>query len=531
MVGDNPTPIIEKIITDAPEGATITFEAGTYNLQTTVNIKGKKDLTLEGEGATLAPYFSLKTGADDGAGVFELLECKNLVIRGFTVASAVPVNTAGTVINATKNYVDVKLNTDIDFTGDELFIDAMIFEDDWFPTGYHWAQAPFDPSKRTMIAGEIPCSAPKKLNCPHDMLEGKTARVYTKELKCYDWVRSVATLKPGTKCNISHSYYGLTAFVFRQCDNVLIEDVTMANFAGFGFVLLPHCHDFTFRRLKFKSPDRSRQPYALNSDGIHTAGISGKLILEDCDLDCIGDDKINIHTQAMNVSSLDGDKMALIFDRVNGFVSPYWCEKGDLLCVYDPNTLELKGKVKVLTSDGGDITLEPNEVDIKVGDYVTNDKYYPDVIIRGCTFWRNRGRHLTLQGTDNLLIENCTFYNSSPWALYLSTAFEYWLEVGPLSNATVRNNLFRDCRERADDGRSTVFVRVNGKKHQNIPPLHKNIRIENNRFENIHGTPINVQLTDGVTVQNNQFANCHNSGEGVIIQRCANVVCQNNNKI
>jgi len=49
----------------------------------------------------------------------------------------------------------------------------------------------------------------------------------------------------------------------------------MANFAGFGFVLLPHCHDFTFRRLKFKSPDRSRQPYALNSDGIHTAGISG----------------------------------------------------------------------------------------------------------------------------------------------------------------------------------------------------------------------------------------------------------------
>ena len=36
---------------------------------------------------------------------------------------------------------------------------------------------------------------------------------------------------------------------------------------------------------------------------------------------------------------------------------------------------------------------------------------------------------------------------------------------------------------------------------------------------------------DGVTVQNNQFANCHNSGKGVIIQRCDNVVCQNNNKI
>jgi len=297
----------------------------------------------------------------------------------------------------------------------------------------------------------------------------------------------------------------------------------MANFAGFGFVLLPHCHDFTFRRLKFKSPDRSRQPYALNSDGIHTTGISGKLILEDCDLDCIGDDKINIHTQAMNVASIDSNKMTLIFNHINGFISPYWSEAGDLLRVYDPDTLELKGKVKVLAADCGSITLEPNDVDIKVGDYISNDKYYPDVIIRRCTFWRNRGRHLTLQGTDNLLIEDCTFYNSSPWALYLSTAFEYWLEVGPLSNATVRNNLFRDCRERADDGRSTIFVRVNGKSHQNIPPVHKNILIENNRFENIYGTPINVQLADGVTVRGNEYINCHNDGKNVIIERCVNV--------
>ena len=526
MMGEDATSALEKIIADAPDGATVTFESGVYSLPRTVMIEGKRDLTLEGTGAILSPYFSLKTGVDDGACVFELLECKNLTIRGFKVASAVPVNTGGTVVNATEEYVDVDLHIEEDFKGDELIIDAMIFDDDWYPTGWHWAQAPYDESKRAMIAKEIPCAAPKKLDCPHEMLSGKRVRIYSQLLKCYDWAKSVATLKPGTKCNLSHSYYGLSAFTFRQCDGVLIENVTMANFGGFGFTILPCCRDFTFRGLRFATDHRERQPYALNSDGIHTVGLAGKLIIEDCELDCIGDDKLNVHTQAMTVTQVGKDGMTLIYDKKNGEISPYWSEAGDVLRIYNPTTLELKGKVKITSADRGNITFEPHSVDIKEGDYVSNDKYYPDVILRNCTFWRNRGRHIVLQGTDNLLIENCTFNNGGPWAVYLSSAFEYWLEVGPLSNATIRNNLFRDVRPREDDGRSTVFVRINGKSHQDIPPIHKNITIENNRFENICGRPIAVQLTDGVRVQNNTFINCQIPD--VDIQRCINVICENN---
>ncbi len=526
MMGDNATPILEKIIADAPDGATVTFESGVYSLPRTVMIEGKRDLTLEGTGAILSPYFSLQTGADDGACVFDLLECKNLTIRGFDVSGTEPANVAGTVIGATEEYVDVRLNADRDYTGEEQIIAGMIFNDDWSPKRYHWISAPFDDTKLSNIGGELACAAPKKLDCPHEMLDGKHVRIYTQLLKCYDWAKSVATLKPGTKCNLSHSYYGLSAFVFRQCDGVLIENVTMANFGGFGFTILPCCRDFTFRGLRFATDCRERQPYALNSDGIHTTGLAGKLIIEDCQLDCIGDDKLNVHTQAMTVTKVYDEGMTLIFDKKNGEVSPYWSEAGDVLRIYDPATLELKGKVKITSADRGNITFEPHSVDIKEGDYVSNDKYYPDVIIRNCTFWRNRGRHIVLQGTDNLLIENCTFNNGGPWAVYLSSAFEYWLEVGPLSNATIRNNLFRDIRNREDDGRSTVFVRINGKSHQDIPPIHKNITIENNRFENICGRPIAVQLTDGVRVQNNTFINCQISD--VDIQRCINVICENN---
>ena len=524
MIETDAAPVLEKLIADAPDGATLSFEKGIYHLSRTVSVKGKKNLTLEGNGATLEPYFDRETGADDGAGVFELLDCKDLTIRGFTVASSVPVNTAGVLVNVTDDYADMVVDTEHPLTGREQFIGGMIFEGDWYPTGWHWVNTEPDPAQRTVIAGEIPCTAPKKLNCPHEMLDEKTVRVYS---------RSVKWLKSGVKCNVSHTYYGLVAFVFRQCENVLIEDVQMANYAGFAFLILPCCRDFTFRRVNFVSPDRDHQPYAINSDGIHLTGLAGKLVLEDCDMDCIGDDKLNVHTQVMTVKSVRENGLTLVYDKINGIVSPYWSEKGDLLRVYDPETLEFKGKVKVAASVRGNIDLEPSDVEIKVDDFITNDKYYPDVTIRRCTFSRNRGRSLCLQGSDKMLIEDCVFNNSSSCAIYLSSAFEYWLEAGPLSNVTIRNNLFRDCRTRVKkDNRSTIHVQINGEKHQNVPPVHKNIRIENNRFENINGLSVLVQLTDGVVVRNNEFVNCKNEdGEKIIIERCSNVICENNVEI
>lgn len=515
MMGGDASSVLEKIIAEAPEGAIVELEPGTYHLSRSVNVHGKKNLTLSGEGVVLSPYFNRETGADDGSGVFNLLDCENLTIRGFNVASDVPVNTAGVIVNVTDDYADMELHTNFPLTGKEPFIDGMVFEGDWYPTGHHWVHTPVDSKQRTVIAGEVPCTAPKKLSCPHEMLDEKTVRVYSD---------SLAGLKVGSKCNVSHSYYGMVAFVFRQCTNVLLEDVLISNFAGFTFLLLPCCRDFTFRRVNFISPDIDHQPYAINSDGIHLVGLAGKLVLEDCYMDCIGDDKLNVHTQLMTVTSVRENGLTLIYNKINGVVSPYWCTNGDLLRVYDPETLELKGKVKVIASDRGNIELESSDVQVKVGDLISNNKYYPDVTVRGCTFSRNRGRALCLQGSDNILVENCRFIKSSCCSIFLSSAFDYWQEVGPLTNVTIKNNFFCDCDTRVDkDNRSTILVQMEGTKYQDIQPIHKNVRIENNRFENINGLSIHASKVDGIVVKDNEFVNCNCDGESVVIERCENV--------
>ena len=531
MMGSNATPIIEKIIADAPDGSTILFEPGTYVLLAAIKIFGKNNLTLDGTGATLSPYFTREGSADTGVGAIIAECCNNLVIRGFNVCATEPCNTAGTVINATENYVDVKLNIDEDFTGREQFIAGMIWNDDWTPRRYHWISTDFDPNQLSNVGGELACAAPKKLNCPHEMLDGKTVRVFTKWLKWGPYSKSITALEPGTKCTVSHAYYGLVAFITKNCDTVLFEGVTLSNFAGFGFLVCPGCRDFTFRRLTLASNDREHHPYCITSDGLHFMGLSGKLIIEDCLFDTNGDDRVNVHTLVMTVTALEDNKMSVSFKKPGGTVSKYWASAGDLLRVYNPETLELKGKMLVTEADCGNVTFDPNGVDIQLGDYITNDKYYPDVIIRRNTFQRCGGRQLCLQGSDNLLVEDNKFYSHGSCCLYLSSAFDYWYEAGPLSNVTIRNNLFKDMITEVIDTRSTIIIQINGERHQNIPPVHKNFLIENNRFENICVKRIDAKLTDGLVIRNNEFVNCSKEYENMTFENCVNVVCENNTEI
>ena len=514
LLSENVSSAIEKIINDAPRGATITFEKGVYPLSKAVNICGKHSLVLDGKDAVLSPFFDRTKGADTGSGVFELHSCEDIVIRGFTICASAPVNTAGRIVKVTKDHADVEIESSFPFTGTEQFIDGGIFDEEWRPKNHYWIFGGYDPQKRTIIAGEIPCTAPKKLDTPHEIIGENKVRVFSKRL---------TGLLPGMRCSISHSYYGLSAFVFRQCSNITLEELKITNFAGFGFLILPHCKDFFFTRVTFLSSDKKHQPLALNSDGIHIAGLSGKLVVEDCDFDCIADDVLNVHTQVMTVKSICGDNLVLIYDKVGGLISPYWCKKGDKLRIYDPENLKFKGYAEVAFSDRGNIILDKNIVDIKKGDYVTADKYYPEVKIASCRFYGCRTRTFCLQGTKSLDLYGCTFYNVSKKTIYCTSSFDFWMEAGPLCNVTIRDNLFFGIKEWYGGG-SVIYVGIDGEKYQSVEPIHQNITVENNRFKDVSGPLIEIHFANGVSVRNNIFENCLAEKQNIIIDRSINVV-------
>ena len=65
-----------------------------------------------------------------------------------------------------------------------------------------------------------------------------------------------------------------------------------------GAVIYPRCSDFTFEAFNIRPPKGSHAICPANADGIHVIGLTGYLYLKDCHFDGLGDDALNVHSQA-----------------------------------------------------------------------------------------------------------------------------------------------------------------------------------------------------------------------------------------
>lgn len=113
-----------------------------------------------------------------------------------------------------------------------------------------------------------------------------------------------SNLQIGMNYCLRHFYYEPCTFIFSQCSNVTAEDVKIHNIGGMGFLILPQCSDFVFRRITFSPLDISKQFFLSNADEIHIIGLTGKLLIENCCFENLGDDVINAHTQVINCRNI-----------------------------------------------------------------------------------------------------------------------------------------------------------------------------------------------------------------------------------
>ena len=72
-----------------------------------------------------------------------------------------------------------------------------------------------------------------------------------------------------------------------------------------------------------------------------------------------------------------------------------------------------------------------------------------------------------------------------------------WFESGMVRDVTVRGNHFIECAE--------PVINIAPENDQNAGPVHRNIRIENNRFELIGIPAISAKSVEGLKITNNLF--------------------------
>ena len=326
--------------------------------------------------------------------------------------------------------------------------------------------------------------------------------------------------KAGHIIAITHEPRDKNSILVVSCKDVLVENVRIICGASMGFVSL-YTENITLRGFNMYTDELSRGVVANNADAIHCYNCSGTFIIEDCILESMLDDTINIHGNYTTVKQVKGNEIIALLS-CHGLKMLRLYSPGDQINIYRGHTQELLDTFTVLeVSDDGkkEITLKLDKpvVGINEGDLIENYSAMPEITMRRCRTGKLRGG-MRLQSRRKTLIEDCCL-NTVSEALHLTGDSTYWFESGPVNDLTVRN-----CRfAAAQSQRISIVPQV--EFTPDAPYYHNNITICDNIFESpfvLYG-----HHADNLVIKNNKYepaegSQTDESGLYVRIKDCGN---------
>jgi len=324
-----------ELLTKNKENATFVISAGSYYLKSRIEIENLKNIDIIGYGVRFITDFNPAVNYSSSGG-FRFDNCDDIKVCGITFKTKKPGNISGTVtaINLENNTFDVKVEDNFDFSGNEriLGLDSLSING--------------TPDFRMGLSDSN--------SYKYELLSEKSIRISLWHTVAY----TLKNIAVGDKLCLRYALYFKPPFVFTACNRVLLEDITIESTAGHCCGVYPRSSDFTFRRFNVRQGFGSLSPYSSCSDGIHIKGLTGKLFMEDCHFYNMGDDSLNIHNKAGTVFDVQNGILKI------GIKSPQnsleevpkellpddWAEKGDLVYMYDENTLQRMGSFKIESS-------------------------------------------------------------------------------------------------------------------------------------------------------------------------------------
>ena len=230
---------INQVFNEAPNGSRILFEPGEYLIDEKLLLCDRKNLFLDGAGATLVLRNDRERNYRYSTDGIHVERCSDLIIANFRIRAQFPSNTGYRVLAITPEHVDIQCHSAVPLSGKEQFIATAMFGESGRPLGLYWFSTPNQEGIHSVLADELTTTAPELVDTPHQPLGGNRFRIFHPR-------EFAGTLRPGMHGTLLHTNYGLSCFVFRDCSGVTIDSVEIQDFGGMGCVILPRCRDFTF---------------------------------------------------------------------------------------------------------------------------------------------------------------------------------------------------------------------------------------------------------------------------------------------
>lgn len=492
---------LENLINSTPNGKICVLDNKEYYLTRRIVIKNKIGITVDGSNATIITKYANNDDYSASADAFLLKHCSNVTLANLVIETDVPTNITATVesIDFEEKTVVFLVDKEFKINGDEVLMAFNTIDGEGSPD-YHmnyYSLHP-DPNIITVIFGEI-LLANTYSSAKYDYLGDNRFKVYFKNLNL--------NLSVGDRTCIRHTIYGSSTITLSDCNDTIIKNVTMYSVPGMGIVVLPKCKNLTIDGLKIVAKEGSNNLMPGNCDGIHMTGLCGKFIMKNCVFDGLGDDALNVHSIVGTITEIiDNSTIKCNYCKKspNGVLSKKWCEIGDIIKVFDPDSMSLTGSIRVVSFIDGVLKFEPIFGSYKKGDALQNTTYSPSLEIDNCVVRNTRARGFLIQ-TKDAEVKNCTFFGMSSNAIQAAPSFKFWYEAGPVENLYVHDNVIEKCGFVRENAPAIAILSNQSASAEGIAHLHKGIRLKNNTFKRSHSSCIDIMATDEIEISGNLF--------------------------
>ena len=468
-----------------------------------INIKDKKNITIDGQGATLL--------FDGNVSAFGLENCENVIIKNLTIDYKTPCFIQGKITDATDKYMEVDFSKDgydVTFDDDK----KMIFFKS--PIGKEYLSA----DSFLLNEFEMEPKRPSPSSPDYFLCLNNSHPVYASMSVCVDTEiidngkMRFSYKGKSVKHNVGNYIVGSiherrnnNIHLFR-CKNVTLENITMYSSLSFGVISL--CgENLTVRNVNSVVNSDTNRLLAVVADMFHCVNTKGYVNISDCRIENLMDDCINIHSLLSQVKSIL-DRNTLIVDF------PYLAKKavnlytkGEKVNVLHPETFETVTQLTVSTSEYmGDyhlvISFDEDVADVYEGYILESFDAKPTVHISGCSAGNNRGRGFLVPCGRETIVENNMLY-SSKQGIAVNGASKLYLEGSAVTDLTIRNNDFTKCSYM----NKGYVININPVSlSETKTPYHENISIYDNDFNDSANKLIYMRSAEDVEIYSNNIS-------------------------
>ena len=259
----------------------------------------------------------------------------------------------------------------------------------------------------------------------------------------------------------------------------------------------------------FVEPRKGSGRYIASfADGMHFSGCRGAIRIEHCRFDGLHDDAVNVHgTHLKIVRAPSGSELVVRFMHAQTYGFRAFFD-GDSMAFVRPGTLECYAYGKVVHAE----RLSDREIRLRLagtipatvseGDVVENLTWTPSLTIRHSFFGGTNTRGVLVTTRRKVVIEDNEFYRLGMHAILIADDALSWFESGEVRDVLIRRNIFRENGHNALPGNYVIAIAPENHELTAVP-VHRNIRIDSNRFYCYDAPVLSARSVEGLSFTNN----------------------------